>query len=75
MIELSASKAREEMAKVLSGVMRGHRFLLNRHGKPVAAIVSPEDLAFLQALEDRRDARCRAFGVGGYQGERCHSLG
>ena len=26
-----------------------------RHNKPVAAIVSPEDLAILQAIEDRSD--------------------
>lgn len=57
MIELSTSEARQDMAKVLSGVKRGQRFLLNRHGKAVAAIVSVEDLALLQAIEDRSDAR------------------
>jgi prevent-host-death family protein len=57
MIELSTSEARQDMAKVLAGVKRGERFLLNRHGKAVAAIVSAEDLEFLQAIEDRSDAR------------------
>lgn len=57
MIKLSASKARQDLPTVIKGVRKGERFLLSRHGEAVAAIVSVEDLAILQAIEDRRDAR------------------
>ncbi len=33
----------------------GERVLVHRHGRPVAAIVSPDDLRRLEALEDRED--------------------
>ncbi len=55
MIKLTTSKARKEFARVLKGARRGERFLLQRHNEPVAAIVSAEDLAILQAIEDRQD--------------------
>ncbi len=57
MIKLSASKARQDLSSVIKGVQKGERFLLSRHGEGVAAVVSVEDLALLQAIEDRRDAR------------------
>jgi prevent-host-death family protein len=56
-IKLSASKARQDLSSVIKGVRKGERFLLSRHGEGVAAVVSVEDLALLQAIEDRRDAR------------------
>ena len=56
MIKMSTSKARKEFATVLKGVRKGERFLLSRHKEGVAAVVSVEDLAVLQAIEDRRDA-------------------
>jgi antitoxin Phd len=56
MIKLAASKARGDLASVIKGVKKGERFLLCRHNEGVAAIVSVEDLALLQAIEDRRDA-------------------
>lgn len=34
----------------------GERIRIERHGKPVAAIISCEDLACLEALEDARDS-------------------
>jgi prevent-host-death family protein len=57
MIRLSTSKARQDLPSVIKGVRKGQRFLLSRHGEDVAAVVSVEDLALLQAIEDRRDAR------------------
>ena len=57
MIKLSASEARQDLSKVISGVEKGERFLITRHDNGVAAVVSVEDLALLQAIEDRRDAR------------------
>jgi len=57
MIRLTTSEARQDFSSVVRGVKKGERFLLNRHGKGVAAIVSVEDLAILQAIEDRRDSK------------------
>ena len=56
MTRLAASKLREELADALNRVAyRGERILLQRHGRDVAALVSKEDLAILEALEDRAD--------------------
>ena len=53
---LAASKAREKFADVLDEVsVKGERVLLHRHGKNVAALISPDDLKLLEALEDRYD--------------------
>ena len=57
MFKLSASKARQDLAKVISGVRKGGRFLITRHDEGVAAIVSVEDLKFLQSIEDYHDTR------------------
>jgi PHD/YefM family antitoxin component YafN of YafNO toxin-antitoxin module len=46
------------MADVLDRVAcQGERVVLERRGKGVAAIVSMEDLALLEAMEDREDAK------------------
>jgi prevent-host-death family protein len=51
-----ASKAREKLADILSDVAaRGDRVILHRHGKDVAAVISIDDLALLESLEDRFD--------------------
>jgi prevent-host-death family protein len=55
MIKVTTSKARQEFARVLRKVKEGKRFLLERHDKGVAAIVSVEDLALLEAIENRQD--------------------
>jgi prevent-host-death family protein len=55
MIQVTTSKARQEFARVLRKVKSGKRFLLERHNKGVAAIVSVEDLAMLEAIENRHD--------------------
>ena len=55
MIKVTTSKARQEFARVLRKVKQGKRFLLERHDKGVAAIVSVEDLALLEAIENRHD--------------------
>ena len=53
---LAASKARERFADVLDEVsVKGERIVLERHGKPVAALISSDDLELLEALEDRYD--------------------
>jgi prevent-host-death family protein len=53
---LPVSKARERFADILDEVsVKGERILLDRHGKAVAAVISPDDLELLVALEDRYD--------------------
>jgi antitoxin Phd len=55
MIKIATSKARQDFAEVLRRVKQGKRFLLENHDKAIAAIVSVEDLALLEAIENRRD--------------------
>lgn len=52
----STSEARGKLAEIVNQVAYGgHRVLLHRHGKDVAAVVSARDLEILEALEDRLD--------------------
>ncbi len=55
MTRLEATIARKEFANVVKAVGKGERFLVTRHGKSVAAVVSARDLAYLRALEDKID--------------------
>ena len=56
MTEMSAAKVRETFGETLSRVgFGGVRVVIHKHGKPIAALVSLEDLRVLQALEDRTD--------------------
>jgi prevent-host-death family protein len=56
MTRLPASRARDEFADLLNKVAyAGDRIVLHRHGKDVAALISIEDLARLQAYEDAQD--------------------
>jgi prevent-host-death family protein len=49
---ISTSKAREFLADLITEVAyKGERVILTRHGKPVAAIISAEDLERLEAME------------------------
>lgn len=53
---LSTSEAREQFADILNSVeFKGERVLVGRRGKPVAAVISTDDLELLEALEDRYD--------------------
>lgn len=53
---LPATKVRERLSQVLNEVSaRGDRVVLVRDGKEVAAVISMEDLALLELLEDRYD--------------------
>jgi prevent-host-death family protein len=50
--EIPVTQARDELADLVSRVAYGHeRIVLTRHSKPVACLVSPEDLARLEAAE------------------------
>ena len=49
---ISTSKAREFLADLIIEVAyKGERVILTRHGKPVAALISAEDLERLESLE------------------------
>jgi len=53
---VSASKARTDLADILNRVAyKGERILLHRRGRNVAAVVSLDDFALLEELEDRID--------------------
>jgi len=53
---LNAARARERFAEALNRVgYAKERVVIERHGKPVAALVPIEDLETIRALEDRID--------------------
>lgn len=53
---LATTRAREKFADILNDVaFKGERILLHRHGKDVAAVISAEDLALLEQLEEHAD--------------------
>ena len=56
MSRITASMVREKFAETVNRVVyRGERIVLERHGKPIAAIIPVQDLELLEALEDRVD--------------------
>ena len=60
MTRLSTTEARAQFSDVLERVaFKGERVVIERHGKVLGAIVSPDDLHILEqvrALEDEEDA-------------------
>jgi prevent-host-death family protein len=58
MVSISVAEAKNQFSDLLRRAeYAGERVVVHRHGKPVAAIVSTQDLARLQALEDAEDVR------------------
>ena len=56
MSRIGVTQLRSVLSEVVNRVQyRGERVVLERQGKPVAALVSIEDLGLLQELEDRLD--------------------
>ena len=56
MSTVSTSTARKDLADILNRASYAHeRTVVTRNGKPVAAIVSLEDLEAMEALEDQMD--------------------
>jgi prevent-host-death family protein len=56
MTKVAATKLRSTISDLLDRVIHhGERVAVERYGRPVAALVSPEDLEFLEAIEDRMD--------------------
>ncbi len=57
-MEMNIVDVRENLAEVINRVAyAGDRVILRRRSKSVAAVVSMEDLALLQALEDQADVK------------------
>ena len=57
-MQVGIAEIRNNMADTLNRVAyQGERVILERRGKGVAALVSMEDLALLEALEDGEDVR------------------
>ena len=55
-MEINIAKIRDNLTDALNRVAdAGERIVLTRRGKPVAALVSLEELAFLEELETRAD--------------------
>lgn len=55
---LSVSEARDKLAEVIGWVQYGgERVTISRRGKPVAVVVSVEDAAWLEAMEDQIDVK------------------
>jgi len=53
---VSTSKARVDFAEMINQVAYGgERIVLDRHGKPIAAIIPIDDLTFLEEIENRMD--------------------
>lgn len=56
--KINTNEARKEFADNINRVAYGHeRLTITRHGKPVAAIISVEDLEFLEELEHQLDKK------------------
>ncbi len=56
MTRVAATKLRTTISDLLDRVVHhGERVAVERYGKPVAALVSPEDLELLEAIENRMD--------------------
>jgi prevent-host-death family protein len=61
MTTLSIAEARNNLADAVNRVSYGgERVIFARRGKPVAALVSAQDLALLQRIEDAEDVRAAA---------------
>jgi antitoxin Phd len=57
-VNVSIVELRNNIADTLNRVAyQGERVILERRGKEVAAIVSMDDLALLEAIEDREDVK------------------
>jgi len=58
MVKIPATKAREELAELASRVcFGGERVMLTRHRKPLAVLISVEDLKVLEMVENRIDVQ------------------
>ena len=57
MRETTISDVRRNFSGILNRAQRGDLIIVNRRGKPAAAIVSIEDLELIERYEDELDIR------------------
>jgi len=68
MTVLSIGEARNKLADVINRVSYGgERIVFARRGKPVAALVSADDLDTLRRMEDAKDMRDAAKALKEYE--------
>jgi prevent-host-death family protein len=67
---LGVGEAKKRLSELMSRVVyRGERFLIRRRGKPMAALVSPEDLARLEQEPTSPKGALAAVGAwAGFEG-------
>jgi prevent-host-death family protein len=67
MITVSVSEARENLSDLLGKVQHGREDVtIERHGKPVAVMISVEAMAYYGALEDAELAKMGAAAYAEY---------
>ncbi len=70
MESLTAMEVRKRLGDILSRVFYGgERFVINKRGRPLAALISVEDLHRLETMEDERDAELLRLAKQANQGE------
>ena len=65
---LSVAEAKASLSEAIREVEAGHTVVITRHGKPVAALVQPEDVARLALLKAAGPEQGLASVAGGWKG-------
>jgi len=75
MTVLSIGEARNKLADVINRVSYGgERIIFARRGKPVAALVSADDLDTLRRMEDTEDMRDAAKALKEYEHDKAGAV-
>jgi prevent-host-death family protein len=75
MTVLSIGEARNKLADVINRVSYGgERIVFARRGKPVAALVSADDLDALRRMEDAEDLRDAAKALNEYEHDKAGAV-
>jgi prevent-host-death family protein len=65
---LSVAEAKATLSDAIREVEAGHTVLITRHGKPVAALVDPNELSTLERLRAAGPEQGLASVAGGWKG-------
>lgn len=64
MVMISITDLRTQIRKLADRVMfQGERIVIERNGEPVFVMVSPEDAALLEAIEDKIDLQAAKAAI------------
>ena len=75
MAEVNTIEERAKFSNLLNRAAYGkERVVLTRRGKPIAVVVSLDDLELLERLEDDHDARLGAAALEQWQAEGCSTV-